>query len=151
MLPGDMRPPRDPFASWLGRVRVGRPGEEWPRGDAGALLPLCQVNTVELTERPELLRDIALVAVFASGSSGEVRAYPSLADLVPLSEDARSPDPKPIYWEPCADASTPGSRVGGEAPAGIPPSEFVLQVAGASGLVAVARRGEEWRLVPAER
>ena len=137
-----MRPPRDPFASWLGRVRVARPGEDWPRGEAGPLAPLCQVNVVELPERPPALRGVAFVAVFGHGAEARVRAYPSLSDLIPWQEIERGADPKPICWEPDAGAER-GDRVGGASDI----DGFVLCVAGFS----VARTGEEWRVVAAGR
>jgi hypothetical protein len=140
MVPADIRPPRDPFASWLGRVRVGRPDETWPSGAAGSLAPLCQLNVVELPERPEVLRGIAFVAVFGRGVEGAVRAYPSLADLIPWTEVERAAEPKPIRWEPLLDdgGEERGDRVGG-------PTGFVLEVAGFT----VTRSGEEWELVAA--
>ncbi len=137
-----MRPPRDPFASWLGRVRVARPGEDWPRGEAGPLAPLCQVNVVELPERPQALRDIALVAVFGRDDEAWVRAYPSLSDLIPWHEVERGADPKPIRWELDA-AAAEGDRVGGVSDL----DGFVLCVAGFS----VTRTGEEWRVVASGR
>lgn len=139
MQPADMRPPRDPFASWLGRVRVARPGEAWPQGSAGRLAPLCQVNVVELPERPGNLRGVAFVAVFGCGAEAAVRAYPSLAELIPWSEEERGPDPKPIRWEPCEDPASAADRLGAAA------SEqgFVLCISGFT----VTRRGEEWLAV----
>jgi hypothetical protein len=142
MEPADMRPPRDPFASWLGRVRVARPGEGWPRGEAGPLAPLCQVNVVELPERPRVLRGVAFVAVFGRGDEASVRAYPSLSDLIPWHEVERAPDPRPIRWEP-DDAAAECDRVGGASDV----DGFVLCVAGFS----VTRTGEEWQVVASGR
>ncbi len=150
-----MQPPRDPFASWLGRVRVGLPDEGWPCGASGPLVPLCQVNTVELPERPALLREVALLAVFGPGGepgAGEVRAYRRIAELVPLEERRRADEPRPVQWEPAAPDAE-GSRVGGvpfPAAGGVDPEEFALQVRDETGaLFYVTRRGEDWRLVAA--
>ncbi|MBW2281265.1 MAG: hypothetical protein JRG76_00475 [Deltaproteobacteria bacterium] len=157
MVASDMRPPRDPFASWLGRVRVGLPDEAWPSGAEGPLAPLCQLNTVEIPERPPLLERVALLTVFAPPGAedarpGEVRAYPSIADLVPLQELRRASQPRPIQWEPGA-ADAEGGRVGGvpfPAAPGLDPAEFVLQVRDDGGaLFYVLRSGEDWRLVAA--
>ncbi len=150
-----MRPPRDPFASWFGRVRVGKPDEGWPCGATGPLAPLCQVSTVELPERPAMLREVALLAVFGPGGDGgpgEVRAYRRIAELVPLEERRRAAGPRPIQWEPAAPGAE-GSRVGGvpfPAVSGVDPKEFALQVCDETGrLFYVTRRGEDWRLVAA--
>jgi len=150
-----MRPPRDPFASWLGRIRVGLPDEVWPTGAQGPLAPLCQLNTVELPERPALLREVALLAVFGpgrEGDTGQVRAYRRISELVPLQEERRVSEPRPIQWEPAAPDAE-GSRVGGvpSPPApGVDPADFALQVCDETGaLFYVMRREQDWCLVAA--
>jgi hypothetical protein len=46
---GGVRPPHDPLASWMGRVRVALPGEDWPTATDGApMLAVAQLNLREL-------------------------------------------------------------------------------------------------------
>ncbi len=163
MALGGIRPPRDPFASWMGRVRVGRSDESWPVLAGLPLRALAQINTVELPERPNALRGVALLVLFADSRPdadppGLVRAYASLADLVPLSSDqalaAEGLEPTPISWEPIESDDQAVSKVGGFAQ---PPLEgadggsFVLQIREASQRWLLSRTNEEWQLVRALR
>jgi Domain of unknown function (DUF1963) len=130
---GGFRPPQDPLASWLGRVRVALPGEGWPTTNGAPMLALAQINLRELPcPSPPALADLALLTLFLgpwqlpvdepNGVNWTLRAYPSLDGLVPLVEPtpARAGDPKlrngqdltlrpfPIRWQerqdlPCRD------------------------------------------------
>jgi hypothetical protein len=135
---GGIRPPQDPLASWLGRVRVALPGEDWPTSGDAPMLALAQLNLRELPcPPPQALADLALLTVFLgpwqlpvdqpNGVNWALRAYPSLDGLVPLAEPppARTGDlklrnsqdltlrPFPIRWQrhldyPCRDDIPPG-------------------------------------------
>src|SRR5947209_19112644 len=95
LVVGDVEPADSLFASWLGRVRVALPGEKWPIFRGRYMTPLCQINCAELPYRPEILSDIALIAVFyvpdlfpydrpdgrANGDAWLLRAYPTFDAL----------------------------------------------------------------------
>jgi hypothetical protein len=121
LVVGGFRPPADPRASWFGRVRLARPGEAWPEGPDGPMIPLCQLNLAEAPFRPPALEDVALVTIFMAGleewpdgaPNGEgwrLRAYPSLEGLVEVAAPAglEGPKPFPVRYErivdyPCHD------------------------------------------------
>ena len=91
---GGFRPPDNPFASWFGRVNFAANGERWPIINGEAMHALCQINLTEMPFRPPRLSDLELIAVFVgprelpngnvNGTNWCLRAYPSLAQLVPL-------------------------------------------------------------------
>ena len=91
---GGFRPPDDPLASWFGRVSCAAPGEDWPTSGGEAMHALCQINLTEMPFRPTGLGDVELITVFigpgelptnaANGANWCLRAYSSLAQLVPL-------------------------------------------------------------------
>ncbi len=111
---GGFRPPEDLLASWLGRVGVVGPGEEWPENAAGPMVGLAQINLAELPLVPAALADLAFLALFVavdgdgameppSGGSGEgswlLRAYKETLGLRPV-EGSLAPDvqPFPVLW-----------------------------------------------------
>lgn len=91
---GGFRPPDDPFASWFGRVSFAAHGEQWPTTNGEAMHALCQINLTEMPFRPPRLADIELLTIFigpsdlpnddSNGTNWCLRAYPALAELVPL-------------------------------------------------------------------
>jgi uncharacterized protein YwqG len=95
---GGFRPPADPKTSWFGKVGFGQAGEEWPTTeDKRPMLPLAQINLTELPFRPPRLDDVEFLTVFVdadnlpgtgepNGSKWCLRAYPTLASLVALTE-----------------------------------------------------------------
>ena len=115
MVVGGFRPPADPFASWFGRVRVALPDEAWPAHSEKPMLPLCQINCMELPYRPAAIADIAFISVFISqgelpydtpnGEGWMLRNYPTLDHLV----ETREPDPGglikpfPVRWNLCEE------------------------------------------------
>jgi uncharacterized protein YwqG len=113
MVVGGFRPPQEPSASWFGRVRLALPGEVWPAHNEKPMLPLCQINCVELPHVPHALSDIALITVFITrddlpidapnGDRWELRAYKSLEGLVEVAgpESDGLIKPFPVRWEPC--------------------------------------------------
>lgn len=107
---GGFRPPEDPFASWFGRVNVCAAGEAWPEMEARPMHALCQINLTNLPFRPPRLEDIELLAVFIgpdelpmdapNGRNWCIRAYPRLADLVPLAHQDTGSVIKPFPMRP---------------------------------------------------
>jgi hypothetical protein len=124
---GGFRPPGDPFASWMGRVRVALPGEGWPTEDGEPMLALAQINLSEVDPVPDSLKGLALITLFIgprqlpiaepNGQKWCLRSYPTLERLIPLEEPepARAGDPKarkgekptygqfPIRWRAATD------------------------------------------------
>jgi len=118
---GGFRPPSDPFASWIGKVNVALPGEDWPTSAGRPMMPLCQFNMAEVPFRPENLSDVAFLTVFIdqnelpmdapNGEGWLLRAYSSVAGLVPIAPPVNrgSIKPFPVRWElieqdyPCWD------------------------------------------------
>jgi uncharacterized protein YwqG len=92
---GGFRPPEDPAASWIGRVNLALPGEEWPSTNGQPMLPLCQINVTELPSRPPHLEDLAFLSVFIgpkelpvnepNGTKWCLRAYKEISALRPLA------------------------------------------------------------------
>jgi len=113
--------PDAPTASWFGKVQVALPDEEWPTTRLGPMIPVCQINCLELPERPKVLQDVALFTVFFSnellddmavggesdGESWLFREYSSLDGLEPVEEPElsalRVKRPHPIRWEQVVD------------------------------------------------
>jgi hypothetical protein len=91
---GGFRPSDDPRASWFGRVRLGRPGEEWPRSGGAPMHALGQINLADLPFRPPRLADIEMITLFIgpgqlpvdepNGQNWCLRAYRSLPELVAI-------------------------------------------------------------------
>lgn len=88
----------DVCGSWLGDVRLARPGQEWPVGPHGPLEPVLQINVRDLPFVPPELSDLALITVFlgwnddgfalasdepfpANGQQWLLRAYQTLDGL----------------------------------------------------------------------
>lgn len=113
--------PDAPTASWFGKVRVALPDEEWPTTRLGPMIPICQINCLELPLRPKILHDVALFTVFFSNellddmaTGGEsdgvtwlLREYSSLDGLKPIEEPElsvlRVKRPHPVRWEQIVD------------------------------------------------
>lgn len=107
-----MRPSTDqsgkPNDSYFGHVALGARGENWPTWDGLPMAPLCQLNLADAPYVPEIVRDIALITVFAAANDGGwvdqtlgyndpdavlengnmwvLRAYPSLNGLVEITQ-----------------------------------------------------------------
>lgn len=113
MTIGGVRPPQDLSASWFGRVRLARADEVWPSHHGKPMLPLCQINCIELPYCPDRLSDLALITVFISqdelpldspnGEGWELRTYSRLDDLTEIVEPENSNliKPFPIQWQLC--------------------------------------------------
>ena len=119
--------PTDPTASVFGAVRLMAPGEDWPVHGARPLWPLCQLNPAEAAWRPPILGDVALLTLFVAhdyhllddvvidasaptgGNRWQLRAYPSLDGLVPVSKpDHGGPiRPSGIRWGEAVPDDTP--------------------------------------------
>jgi uncharacterized protein YwqG len=94
---GGFRNPDSPATSWFGHVAFALPGEFWPCMDRKPMHALCQINLTELPFRPPRLDDLEFITVFigpdelptdganSNGTNWCLRAYPSIAQLVPLS------------------------------------------------------------------
>lgn len=113
MVIGGLPPPKDPAASWFGKVRLARPSELWPAHRGKPMLPLCQINCSEMPYCPDHLSDLALITVFVSqdelpldapnGEGWELRAYTRLHNLIEIAEPEHSNPikPFPIQWQLC--------------------------------------------------
>lgn len=113
--------PDSPMASWFGKVQVALPEEEWPASPSGPMIPICQINCLELPVQPKVLSGVALFTVFFSdellddqavgGESDGVtwlfREYNSLDGLKPIQEPElsvlRVKRPHPMRWEQVVD------------------------------------------------
>ncbi len=115
VIPDPALRPDDPRATWIGKVIVGAPGEEWPQCDGVPMVGVCQLNVKEAPVRPDSLEGIELIAVFmAAGRGGApidiptdapnqrakwaVRAYASVEGLVAY----KNPPATPRGLNPCA-------------------------------------------------
>ena len=111
MIVGGFRPPDAPEASWFGRVRVARAGEEWPSHQDKPMLPLCQLNLADMPYLPPSLNDLSMITMFISavslpfeaenGDGWALRAYPSMEGLVEIEapQHERFIRPFPVRWE----------------------------------------------------
>lgn len=115
---GGERPPKDKRAtSWWGGNFLGAEGELVPVSEHSGrpMHPLVQIRVDELPETPPALSKLALLNIWIdledisptdaeNGNGYAVRAYPSIADLVPIGpgyrESARLPT-FPVRW--CAN------------------------------------------------
>jgi len=107
---GGFRPPSDPAASWFGRVCLALPGEHWPESQGKPMLPLCQVNLVQLPFSPPHLDGLEFFTVFIdqeglptdkpNGEGWCLRAYRSLDRLVPMSAPEEFDRPRPFPMRP---------------------------------------------------
>ena len=102
---GGFRPPEDPAATWVGRVRLAAPGETWPTFEGKRLAPLAQLNLTEAPYVPPNLQDLEMLTVFrtaeppmggANGQGWLVRGYPSIADLVEIDDPPPSDPFRPF-------------------------------------------------------
>lgn len=94
-LVGGFRPDDDILSSWVGKVMVGKEGEEWPMSDGEPMIPLCQINLTRIPYKPDNLKDIEFITVFIDGEdlpckdepNGEkwcLRAYKKIDELIPI-------------------------------------------------------------------
>ena len=61
---GGFRPEENLTASWIGNVTVKGTNESWPESNGQPMIPICQLNLSELTNRPDNLKDIELITLF---------------------------------------------------------------------------------------
>ena len=109
--------------NWIGAVRLGRRGEEWPRGrDGRPMTPVVQMNVAESPHVPESLKDVRILTLYVSAPDDEydtiylpdwhvdepahgdgwcLRTYGANDDLIEASPPAgtRLPHPKAMRWE----------------------------------------------------
>jgi hypothetical protein len=99
--------------SWFGGKFLGLSEEIWPETEHGPMLPLLQVQVLDLPYVPEPLKSIGLFTVFidsrqppaksplVNDHGWRIRTYANLEELKPLEqpEIARSLRPCPIRWE----------------------------------------------------
>lgn len=98
---GGFRPEESPLSSWLGRVLVQKPNEEWPQSNGEPMIPVCQINLKELQYVPKNLKDIQFLTVFINpdsmpddkpnGSGWELRAYNSIEELEEITNPIDGP------------------------------------------------------------
>ena len=113
---GGFRPSFDPLASNFGRAPVGLPGEEWPAWQSKPLLFVCQLNLALAPAVPPLLADLKLITFFVdpelsnlaeeNGRNWRLRAYPTLAGLVPTPVPPGAPRVKKGFeclWQESED------------------------------------------------
>jgi uncharacterized protein YwqG len=103
---GGFRPTDDIKASWIGKVTVGKAGEEWPTHRGTPLHPLCQINITQLPFVPDNLKELKFITVFFSEDHFEgyendnnvvcVRTYTSLDELMSLTQPQMSKGIKPF-------------------------------------------------------
>ncbi len=104
---GGFRPVDDPFASWIGKVQIGKREESWPISNGKAMIPLCQLNLSTVAFKPKILSDIAFITIFvdseriasddeANGTTWCLRAYKSLDGLVEIAQMGSSSRIKPF-------------------------------------------------------
>jgi hypothetical protein len=104
----------------LGEVRVGGPGEQWPRYNDSPMLGICQFNLREAPHVPPTLRGLQFLTVFMAADpkyknvdlglypTSEwclVRGYASVEELVALKSEAPFQPFRPcgVRWEPFND------------------------------------------------
>ncbi|RPI32459.1 MAG: DUF1963 domain-containing protein [Chloroflexota bacterium] len=108
---GGIRPSESLSASWFGRVLIGSVGERWPFFNQKPMLALAQVNVAGLPFRTPGFADIDFITVFIrsdrlplpgeqNGTSWILRAYNSLANLVPLEPPNTDSFIKPFQMNP---------------------------------------------------
>jgi hypothetical protein len=108
---GGFRPPEDLFTSWFGGNFLGLPGENWPEGKSGPMIPLLQIRIDELPYCPLHLSHFQLVNIYfdeetirttANKKDGcLVRTYSTLGHLKPLQMPTPGnhwPKIFPIRW-----------------------------------------------------
>lgn len=88
---GGFRPTESLTASWFGKVTVAKDGESWPESNGNPMIPICQLNLSELSQRPENLQNIELITLFIDSENlpddqpnGErwlLRTYSSIKEL----------------------------------------------------------------------
>ncbi|XEC96669.1 DUF1963 domain-containing protein [Paenibacillus tarimensis] len=93
---GGFKPTGDLTSSIFGKVNLSLPDEEWPHSNNKPMIPICQVNLVQLPYIPELLRDIEMITLFIdseelpsncpNGQTWCLRAYSDIKDLVPIKD-----------------------------------------------------------------
>jgi uncharacterized protein YwqG len=92
--PSDANQETEDTGSFFGSVKVASPDETWPTCDGRPMTPLLQLNLGEIVFRPPGSEDVRMLTLFVdtqgypeddtNGTTWEVRAYPSLSNLVPL-------------------------------------------------------------------
>jgi uncharacterized protein YwqG len=88
---GGFRPIENLTASWIGNITVKGINESWPEFNGQPMIPICQLNLSELTNRPDNLKDIELITLFLdsnelpddqpNGKGWLLRTYKDLAGL----------------------------------------------------------------------
>lgn len=61
---GGFRPVEDLTASWIGNITVKGVNESWPEFKGQPMIPICQLNLSEFTNKPNNLKDIELLTLF---------------------------------------------------------------------------------------
>ena len=95
------------FDSWLGTVHLMLPSEKWPTHDGKDMIPLCQLNISQLSNKPEGLKDVKLITIFFSeeknycekgdyenGDGWVIHTYSDLDELVPINAPTINEDLK---------------------------------------------------------
>ncbi|WMT43292.1 DUF1963 domain-containing protein [Paenibacillus sp. D2_2] len=91
---GGFRPSGELTSSIFGKVNVSLPNEEWPSSNNKPMIPLCQINIIQLPYIPVSLKDIEMITLFIdsndlpdnnpNGQKWCLRAYKYIKDLVPI-------------------------------------------------------------------
>lgn len=108
---GGFKPDDNIKSSWIGKVLVGKIGEEWPHSNGKPMIPLCQINLSELPYKPDNIKDIALITVFIDSmeipSNDEpneinwcLRTYESVNELISLVQPKINSQIKPFQLKP---------------------------------------------------
>jgi hypothetical protein len=63
---GGFRPPDEPATSWMGTVKLGAEGEDWPAADGEPMHGVLQLLTRDLPSRPAALEGIEMLALFVA-------------------------------------------------------------------------------------
>ncbi|WP_080055401.1 DUF1963 domain-containing protein [Spirosoma aerolatum] len=110
---GGFRPVDKPQASWFGKVLLAGVDEQWPMSNGKPMRAICQINLQEFPVKPESVQDLAFITLFIdadeipnptdkNGMSWCLRTYPSLDELVPLTQANATSGPgiKPLQMIP---------------------------------------------------
>jgi len=103
--------PQDPTSTWVGKVIVGAPGEEWPTYEGRPMYGVCQLNLKEAPYVPDCLKEFSQICFFGIGDTKhpdhimpswagdwEIRTYRPGQDLVSYE----NPPVPPPHWKPCS-------------------------------------------------
>lgn len=127
---GGFRPPDAPGASWIGAVKLSRPGADLPASSGRLMMPVLQLNFGELTTVPAALGGVSMIQFFVDAARTHelndvrdawcVRVFSRLEGLVPI-ESPSEPDwarpfplreqrvvtdyPLSVRWEPGLDGA----------------------------------------------